>query len=80
VGSRKEKNAISDILKSTQDYLMHKKESGFKTDSDGVFLPEETHWTNHVLTFNADHAELIGVRPNYNTLPIYKRICEVVIP
>jgi hypothetical protein len=52
------------------------RENNFKTDNDGVFSPEETRWTNHVLTFNADHAELVGARLNYDSKPIYKRICQ----
>jgi hypothetical protein len=65
-------------LRYTQNYIVLNREKGVKSDNDGVFASEETKWANHILTFNADHAELAGIRLNYDCKPIYTRICQAL--
>ncbi len=35
-------------------------------DNDGIFTHEEVHWGTHLVNFNADHAELVGLRYGHN--------------
>ena len=34
----------------------------FVEQTDGVYHPDECIWTDHILNFHADHAEVCGVR------------------
>ena len=53
--------------------------SSVPSDNDGVFLHNEIAWGTHLINFEADHAELIGLGKNYNPSSLYKLIAQNLI-
>lgn len=53
----------SDSLKSTNAALFSafNKSTGVPIDNDGVCCHDEVEWGQHLLNFEADHADLVGL-------------------
>ncbi len=51
----------SEMLKYTNSYILNNKDKNAPADNDGLFIQEEIQWGHHLINFEADHAELIGL-------------------
>ena len=63
-------------MKNVHEHIALQRSKYVKYDNDGVFCSDEMKWGDHIGHFNADHAELVGLRLNSNILPYYRRIHE----
>lgn len=56
----------SDSLKASNAALFTEinRASGAPNDNDGVFCNDEIEWGTHLLNFEADHADLVGLGRN----------------
>ena len=66
MGSERSPNLCSYSLKDTGKYLQYKTEANQVYYNDGVFGHDEIVWGNHLVNFEADHGEVIGVYGNKN--------------
>lgn len=56
----------SDSLKASNLALFqnYKHDQGAPIDNDGVFCFDEVEWGQHLLNFEADHGDLVGLGRN----------------
>lgn len=49
------------MLKYTNTYILNHLDKSVPADNDGIFAQEEVKWGHHLINFEADHAELVGL-------------------
>lgn len=76
VGGRREKLKASESLRfiheTMSDNLTH------EIPSDGLIVTKEVEFGNHLMNFDADHFELIGMRPNTSAIEQFKFYANTV--
>eukprot|EP01017_Pseudomicrothorax_dubius_P016242 TRINITY_DN1843_c0_g1_i3.p1 TRINITY_DN1843_c0_g1~~TRINITY_DN1843_c0_g1_i3.p1 ORF type:complete len:120 (-),score=12.15 TRINITY_DN1843_c0_g1_i3:124-483(-) len=79
IGGEKETLLTCELLRQSQIYIQDNSKRNFITDNDGLFTADEIELPSsegdHLLTFHADHADLIGLCRS-KTSAIFKFIVD----
>ncbi|EGR29527.1 hypothetical protein IMG5_154150, partial [Ichthyophthirius multifiliis] len=78
VGAETLQAHCSDLFKVTSNVLYNglNKSYGPPTDNDGVFCHEEIQWGTHLLNFECDHSDLVGLGRKTNT---YEQVINLLM-
>ncbi len=70
VGGRKEKLNSSESIRYIHEMLSSN--NVVEVGTDGIVLTKEAEYGEHLLNFDADHFELIEMRPNFNAKQLFE--------
>ncbi len=59
------------MLRYTRNYMLQYKDKYLPSENDGIFCIDEVQWGSHILNFDADHAELIGLGDKFDCNPVF---------
>jgi hypothetical protein len=76
VGGRRDKLKCSETLRFTHELLYHC--DGKEHPSDGLICVEDNFYGEHLINFDADHFELIGMRPNVNPKQFFELYANAI--
>lgn len=70
VGARKIQVKASESLRITNEIIFDSTREDYP--NDGIVATKEAVWGNHLMNFDADHFELIGLRPDHNPKELFQ--------
>lgn len=70
-GSKKKDEELSDLLREAYEPLTGRE---LQNETDGIIMPDEAHWGQHLLTFDSDHFEVMGLNGRVNP----RHVCNLV--
>jgi hypothetical protein len=75
VGGKKSGSTITKILQNGHNVIVNKV---YGIECDGLIQDKEARWGNYLMTFENDHLEMMGFKPDHNPAGVYNLVADTV--